>query len=159
LPLLIDGHNLIGAGIFPDIHIADEDDEAKLVARLRVWKSRYNGQITVIFDRGIPGGKSHNLSGAGVKAIFAASPQEADDLIRRRIRKRPSGLVVVTNDEELRREAASYQVDSWRGEEFVKRMALPVPEEDEAGTEADVRLSGTELDAWEELFRRGKGSL
>jgi predicted RNA-binding protein with PIN domain len=159
LSLLIDGHNLIGAGIFADIHIADEDDEAKLVARLRVWKSRYKGKITVIFDRGIPGGKSRNLSGGGVTAIFAASPQEADDLIRRRIRGRAHGLVVVTNDEELRREATAHRVETWRGVEFVQRMTLPVPAKDEPGTEADVRLSGTELDSWEDLFRRGKGSL
>ncbi len=41
MPLLIDGHNLIDAGVFEDISLADEDDEAKLVARLRAWKSRY----------------------------------------------------------------------------------------------------------------------
>ncbi len=52
--------------MFEDINLADEDDEAKLVARLRAWKSRY-AAITVIFDRGIPGGRDRNLSGGGVR--------------------------------------------------------------------------------------------
>ncbi len=154
MPILIDGHNLIGAGVFPDIHLSDEDDEAKLVARLRVWKSRYKGKFTVIFDRGIPGGKDRKLGGAGVEVIFAASPRQADDLIRRRIQRRPPGLVLVSNDEALRREARAQGVRVWSGQEFAQRMALATPEDPEPGADPDVRLSGDEVEGWLDLFQR-----
>jgi uncharacterized protein len=150
--LLIDGHNLIGAGVFPDIQLSDEDDEAKLVARLRVWKSRYRGKFVVIFDRGIPGGKDAVLSGAGVEVIFAADPAQADDLIRRRLRKHTPGLTLVSNDEALQREAAVYRVRVWRGEEFVRRLAIQVADVPEPGAELDPTISKTEVDEWLAVF-------
>jgi hypothetical protein len=152
MSLLIDGHNLIGANVFADIRLSDEDDEAKLVARLKVWKSRVRGMITVIFDRGIPGGKDVKMGGAGVEVIFAADPAQADDLIRYRLRKRPKGLTLVTNDDALLREAAVYGVAAWRGEEAVRRMTLNAGPVAEAGMEHDVRLSAGEVDEWLALF-------
>ena len=96
MPLLIDGHNLIGSGALADISLDDEDDEAKLVARLRVWRSKAKDQMTVVFDHGITGGKSLTLSGAGVNVIFARNPQDADQLIRKRRRNNSSrGLMLV----------------------------------------------------------------
>lgn len=154
MPLLIDGHNVIGAGVFPDIHLSDEHDEVLLVARLKVWKSRYKGKITVIFDRGIPGGKDKKLGGAGVEVIFAASPQQADDLIRRRIRGKAPNLVVVTNDEALRREARAYRVETWSALELVERLSAPQIQEDEPGAQARVEMSAAEVESWLRLFER-----
>ena len=155
--LLIDGHNLIGRGLFHDIRLSDEDDEAKLVMRLKVWQSRVHqvskGSMTVVFDRGIPGGKNVRMGGGGVHVIFAADPMEADDLIRRRLRKAVPGLILVTNDEALLQEAMIYDVKSWRGEEFVERMTLKGPIAPEAGTEEDVRVSKAEVEEWLALFR------
>ena len=152
MPLLIDGHNLIGANVFSDIHLSDEDDEAKLVARLKVWKSRYPGNITVIFDRGIPGGRDVKMSGAGVEVIFAADPAQADDLIRRRLRNATRGLILVTNDDELVRVAAVHNVTTWRGKEFVERLSVPRPRSPEPGTETNVRQSAAEVDEWLAIF-------
>jgi predicted RNA-binding protein with PIN domain len=157
MSLLIDGHNLIGSNLFSDIHLSDEDDEAKLVMRLKVWQSRAArrpaGKITVIFDRGIPGGIDVKMGNAGVEVIFAADPAQADDLIRRRLRKAKKGLTLVTNDEALLREAAVHGVNTWRGEEFVERMTLKADAPAEAGTEVDVQLSKAEVDEWLALFR------
>lgn len=152
MPLLIDGHNLIGAQVFDDIRLSDEDDEAKLVARLKVWRSRVRGKITVIFDRGIPGGKDVKMGGAGVEVIFAADPAQADDLIRRRLHHAKPGLTLVTNDDALVRTAAAYRVDVLRGDEFVQRMQIAIPSAPEPGTEDDVRLSKSEVDEWLQLF-------
>lgn len=155
--LLIDGHNLIGRQIFPDIRLSDEDDEAKLVMRLKVWQSRVHkvskGSMTVVFDRGMPGGKNVRMGGGGVHVIFAADPMEADDLIRRRLRRATPGLILVTNDEALLHEASMYGVKSWRGEEFVERMTLKGPIAPEAGTEEEVRVSKAEVAEWLALFR------
>jgi predicted RNA-binding protein with PIN domain len=154
--MLIDGHNLIGAGIFDDIRLSDEDDEAKLVARLKVWKSRIRGPVTVIFDRGVPGGKDVKLGGAGVEVIFAADPQQADDLIRRRLRQRTKGLILVTQDEALLREATAYGVKTWRGAEFVERLTPPKPAHVEPGEEEDVRLSAQEVEEWLRIFGKAR---
>jgi hypothetical protein len=148
--LLVDGHNLIGAGVFDDIRLSDEDDEAKLVARLKVWRSRVKGKITVIFDRGIPGGRDKQMSGSGVEVVFAADPSEADDLIRRRLGK---GLTLVSNDEALLREATVHGVRVLRGAEFVARMTMGSSPAPEPGTEADVQVSPAEVDEWMALFR------
>ena len=152
MPLLIDGHNLIGAKVFLDIRLSDEDDEAKLVARLKVWKSRYAGKITVIFDRGIPGGRDVKMGGAGVEVVFAADPAQADDLIRRRLRKPAPGLILVTNDEALLAEAAAHDVTAWRGDEFVRRLTVQRPHSPEPGTEKDVRQSPGEVEEWLAIF-------
>lgn len=156
MQLLIDGHNLIGANVFADIRLADEDDEAKLVARLKVWRSRVRGKITVVFDRGISGGRDPKLGGAGVEVIFATDPAEADDLIRRRLRRPLKGLTLVTNDDALIREARLRSVPVWRAAEFVERMTLQGVAVPEAGTETDVRLSAEEVEEWLALFRAAR---
>ncbi len=156
MPLLIDGHNVIGAGVFEDIRLQDEDDERRLVDRLRVWKSRYPGTITVVFDHGITEGASADLSGGGVRVIFARTPQEADDLIRQRLQRPTRGLVLVTGDAALRREAAAHRVPVWRPHELVERLGRPRPVRRsparEPGTEEQPMLSAQEVAEWERLF-------
>ena len=122
MPLLIDDHNLIGSNIFEDIRLSDEDDEARLVARLRAWRGRYAGKIEVVFDHGITEGRSALLSGGGVEVFFARNPTDADDLIRRRLRRAKKDLILVTNDTVLRQEAERFGVGVWRPDEFVAKM-------------------------------------
>ncbi len=152
MELLIDGHNLIGAGVFDDIHLSDEDDEAKLVARLKVWRSRYKGKITVVFDRGIPGGRDRDLSGGGVDVIFAASPTEADDLIQSRLERNSNGLELVSNDAKLVAIAWANGVASMRGAELVERFTFPEPTQAEPGEEQDVQVGTSEVEEWLNLF-------
>lgn len=162
MPLLIDGHNLIGSGSIPDISLADEDDEARLVARLRIWRSKAKDRITVVFDHGITGGRSIGLSGAGVNVIFARNPQDADELIRRRLHSAGKGLILVSNDAELRRDAAAAEVEVWRSDEFVQRMQTKPRKKDattqaqEAGAESHVNLSDREVDQWLRMFDKAK---
>ena len=156
MPILIDGHNLIGSGIFPDINLAQEDDELQLIARLKVWRSRYRGKFIIIFDRGIPGGKDVKLGGAGVEVIFATSPTQADDLIRRRMQGKTQGLILVSNDAVLRREAQIHNVECWGSADFVAKLGPPTaaatPIETDPGDAAHVQLSADEVDEWLVLF-------
>lgn len=178
--LLIDGHNIIGSGVLENITLEDEDDEQRFVSRLRVWRSSFRGNFTVVFDRGIVGGTSRELSGAGVDVVFVRDPQEADDLIRRRIHRRQAGLVVVTNDRALRQEAALYDVETWQAEEFLQRMERrrggtlhgrndgsqqargPYTSQESAeslneeGAESHVNLSNNEVEEWIDLFGPAK---
>ena len=84
MPFLIDGHNLIGR--LPDLHLDDPDDEAKLVARLRTFCARTGKRVTVVFDYGLPGGYSRELSGGGVEVVFAPAGRTADGILGERVR-------------------------------------------------------------------------
>ncbi|MBN1402165.1 MAG: NYN domain-containing protein [Anaerolineae bacterium] len=148
MPVLIDGHNLIGR--LPDIRLDDPDDEAKLVLRLRAYASRTRKPVTVVFDQGLPGGEALPLSGAGVKVIFAAAGRSADRLLVERVRRErdPRGLLVVTSDALVAAEAQARGARTMRSEEFAAQLAAPASVEDVP----DTPLTPTEVEEWLKLF-------
>jgi predicted RNA-binding protein with PIN domain len=102
MPFLIDGHNVIAA--LPDIDLADDNDEAQLVIKLRTWTSRIRHKAFVIFDGGITGGSSYDLSSPDVHVIFAAKfHTNADRIIRERLKalRDASNWTVVSSDLEV----------------------------------------------------------
>ena len=123
--LLIDGHNLIGQ--MPDLSLADPDDEQKLVVVLRKYAARRRARVIVVFDSGLPGGRSNELSGGGVTAIFAGSHTIADRVLMERIRelKKPGEWIVVSSDREVQLAAARRHLIVWSAQEFVKRLTPP----------------------------------
>lgn len=49
MPLLVDGHNLIGQ--MPGLKLSDEDDEGELVMLLRRYSTaKRSRQVVVVFD-------------------------------------------------------------------------------------------------------------
>ncbi len=165
---LIDGHNLIGQNRIPGIDIHQEDDEARLVAWLRARQPHLGARMVVVFDGGIPGGRSLNLSGGGVDAIFAAQRRsDADTVILQRVRRaaRPQDLVVVTNDTALRNKAQRLGAQGMRVDVFLERLQRPSPRhrapqeqsplEDEDPRKENPRLSPEELEAFLRLFGQG----
>lgn len=152
MPLLIDGHNLIGK--LPDLRLDDPDDEAKLVARLRTYAARTGKRVTVVFDRGLPGGRSWDLSRGGVEVIFAASGHSADGILRERVRRArdPRGLTVVTSDREVISAAQAQGARVVRSDEFAAQLEAPSVD----SAERDVRLSSEEVEEWLRLFKKGK---
>ena len=151
MPLLIDGHNLIGK--LPDIHLDDPDDEAKLVIRLRSYCARTSKRVTVVFDHGLPGGHSRELSGGGVEVVFAPTGRTADGILCERIRRArdPRGLMVVTSDRQIIAVAQSRGARVIRSEEFAAQLSAPrTVETSEA--ERDVNLSAEEVNEWLKMF-------
>ena len=122
MPLLIDGHNLIGR--LPGLRLDDPDDEAKLVARLRTYCARTGKRVTVVFDRGLPGGHSRELSGGKVEVVFASAGHIADGILRERVRRArdPRGLTVVTSDREVIAAAQARGARVMRSEEFAVQL-------------------------------------
>jgi len=149
VPFLIDGHNLIGR--LPDIHFDDPNDEARLVMRLRGYSARTGKRVTVVFDRGLPGGRSHALSGGGVEVVFAATGHTADGILRERVShaRDPRGLTVVSSDQEVIAAVRARGARVMRSEEFVARLETPHPADD-AGK--DVHLSAEEVEEWLRVF-------
>jgi hypothetical protein len=159
---LIDGHNLIGR--LSDIGLEDPDDEVELILRLRSWAARSRGRrVTVIFDRGLPGGKDRGLSTSKVQVVFASSGQSADSLLVKRIRKlrNPREATLVTSDNQILREANARRMPVLKAEEFATQLNPPQRlannESEKEGCEPrdlpdDPQLSESELDMWLKLF-------
>ncbi|MGD2145949.1 MAG: NYN domain-containing protein [Anaerolineae bacterium] len=150
MPVLIDGHNLIGR--LPDIRLEDEHDEAQLVSRLQAYAGRTGKRVTVVFDRGLPGGVSRALSRGRVEVVFAPTGGSADQVLLRRVRRArdPRGLIVVSSDREVIAAAEDRGARVVRSEAFVDQMeGAPASEGDK---ESEVHLGPEEVDAWLELF-------
>jgi len=153
VPLLIDGHNLIGSGQLPGISLADENDELKLVRLLRRYRSRVRSDITVVFDAGVPGGRSRGLSGGGVEVVFAPRrKQRADDIIAARARRaaNPRGLTVVTSDHNLADTVRSHGAGVVPSAEFAARLLAPLPSSQRLREEPP--LSSQEVEEWLDFF-------
>lgn len=156
MAILIDGHNLIGQ--MDDLSLADPDDEAKLVYRLRIYRSSIRENITVVFDGGGGYTPPSSLSGSGVEVVFAEPHSSADAIIIRRIERAtmPERLTVVSSDAEIVTAARRQGARSVSAKEFVAEIARnhspkrrkprkPSPE---------PRLSRDEVEEWLKLFRQ-----
>lgn len=151
MPFLIDGHNLIGRGRLPGLRLDDPNDEAELVIRLRTYCARTGKRITVVFDHGLPGGRSWELSGGGVETVFAPAGRAADSILCERIRRArdPQGLTVVTSDRQVIAAARARGVRVMRSEEFAAQLSAPRAAEVE---QRDVHLSTEEVEEWLKVF-------
>jgi uncharacterized protein len=135
---IIDGHNLIG--VLPDIDLADPDDEARLLERLRAYRARatHAGPMIVFFDAGprareiassilaSSARREAPPSSLVVEARFADPGQTADDAIVAFLRGavgQPGQYAVVTDDQELTRRVRALGASAIRASEFAKRLA------------------------------------
>jgi predicted RNA-binding protein with PIN domain len=154
MPLLIDGHNLIGQ--IPGLSLADHDDEGKLVMLLRRYTTAKRGrQAVVVFDHGVYG-HPQRLDGYGVTCHFARSPQDADAQLIKRIGalKRPRDWTLVTSDRQLARAGEERGVRVVSARDFARQLlgltqrpAASQPEK------PDGRLSEAEIEEWMRIFR------
>ena len=153
MPFLIDGHNLIGKGLMPDLRLDDPDDEAKLVMRLRTYCARTGKRVTVVFDHGLPGGHSYELSGGGVEVVFASTGRTADGILGERLRRArdPRGLTVVTSDRQITSAAQARGAQVIRSEEFAARLSA-LRRVEPVGVERDTNLSAEEVKEWLHIF-------
>lgn len=101
MPVLIDGHNLIGQ--MPGLSLQDPDDEEKLVRSLISWRARLGKKVTVVFDPGGSFALAESRRIGGVEIVFAPHGGNADAVIARRVRRSrdPRGWLVVTSDRGL----------------------------------------------------------
>lgn len=101
MPILIDGHNLIGR--LPSLSLQDPDDEQQLVALLRPYRSRTGKAITVVFDPGAEFALPQARRQGGIEVVFASQGSSADEVILRRVQRSRdrAGIVVVTSDRSL----------------------------------------------------------
>jgi predicted RNA-binding protein with PIN domain len=153
MPILIDGHNLIGQ--MPGIKLSDPDDEAQLVMILRRYAARRRGRkVVVIFDGGVYG-HPEQLNGYGVEASFAHAPANADMELIRRIRaiRRRDEWVVVSSDRAVAGEAQARGIPVLSAQQFARRLAsLDAPRASLHEKRNDRPLSKAEVEEWMRLF-------
>ena len=149
MPILIDGHNLIGR--LPTISLQDPDDEEKLVRLLRSYRARTGKSLSVVFDPGATFSLPQTQRGGGVEVVFAAY-SSADAVIARRVRhsRNPPEWLVVTSDAELAATVARLGARVQSSEEFAAELAA---QPDTGSERADVSLSPDEVEAWLNLFQ------
>ncbi len=149
MPFLIDGHNVISA--LTDIDLEDPHDEAKLVLKLRAWAGHFRRKAFIIFDGGIPGGYSPELSRNNLHVIFAARRHSnADNIIRERLqhlRDTPNWTVVSSDLEVLdnAREAGARVMTAQKFAEQLERGWVEEKEKPEAP-------AAGEIEEWLEIF-------
>jgi hypothetical protein len=153
MPILVDGHNLIGQ--MPNISLSDPDDEAQLVMLLRRYAVRRRGRkVVVIFDGGVYG-HPDNLSGYGVEAKFAKAPGDADGELIKRIRavKRRDEWVVVSSDRAVAGEAQACGIPVVSSQEFARRLAgIDLPRASLNAKRNDRPLTRAEIEEWMRVF-------
>lgn len=168
MPWLIDGHNLIGQ--LQDLSLDDPYDEAKLSMAIRSYCMRAQMKATVIFDNGLPGGVSRQLSNSQVTVIFAPPRTNADLLIMQRAKDmhHERNFVLVTSDRRILRLAYAYGIETMASEEFALLIGFrPVetpPEPAKPDQPAEVRIvyekdpnpkiSKEEVMYWLPIFKR-----
>jgi hypothetical protein len=125
MALVIDGHNLIGA--LPDIQLGEPDDEVRLLARLRNYRSHSGQNMIVFFDSSDLPGSTPDLSSPGVAVRFSGPGQSADDAIVAYVRSRaqPGQYAVVTNDADLAWRVRAAGASTLRVSDFIAKLERP----------------------------------
>jgi predicted RNA-binding protein with PIN domain len=103
--VVIDGYNVTKTG-YGELSLAEQ--RARLIGGLAPLAAQSGAEITVAFD----GGEKPPVQPAtprGVRVLFSAADEIADDLIRRLVAAEPPGraVVVVTNDRQVIRDTGS----------------------------------------------------
>ena len=111
--LLIDGYNLLKRSSVAALFDASDVDSARayLLERLFEYKKEKGLRISIVFDA--PGGFSlarTKENYKGIEVVYSKQGESADQVIIEVIRKRLSGLVVVTSDRAILDEAKRHQV-------------------------------------------------
>ena len=158
MPYLIDGHNLIGQ--LRDLTLDDPNDEAKLVIKLRGFAARTRKRLVVVFDSGLPGGKSP-LSNHPVEVVFASSPRNADRILMRRVEETPDprNWILVSSDHQVQNAARRRGMKVISSTEFAPLLQTPQSNQRAKPDDkplTDVYVSPAEVEEWLRLFGKKK---
>ena len=142
--LIIDGYNLLHVGQSP-VQMTSEDLERRrdrLIEGLAWYRQMRPCNITVVFD-GWQGGwaTERKEKRRGMDILFSRLGETADEVIRRLVKEKGSGVVVVTSDREISRYAEKLSVPVIPSDRFRERIAGAVPnhEKDAADSEEEER--------------------
>jgi predicted RNA-binding protein with PIN domain len=98
--LVVDGYNVTKAG-YPSLPLAEQ--RVRLVGGLAALAARTGAEVTCVFDGAQLDGPVRLTQPRGVRVLFSAPGEIADELIRRLVAAEPPGrpVVVVSSDREV----------------------------------------------------------
>jgi len=154
MPLIIDGHNLIGQML--EISLSDPHDEEKLIKRLEEYHRERETPIIVVFDPGQAPPPAKRLRGKGIKVLFAPPGSKADTLIINLIKKspHPKGLTIVSSDREVRRAARARRAKMMTAQRFARMLSRPKRLPFMEPTIKEKGLSSSEVKEWMAIFEK-----
>ncbi len=154
MPLLIDGHNLIGQ--IKDLSLADPADETKLLNRLHGYYARTKDPMTVVFDPGDLPGVGRPAARPGITVIYAPHGEEADGILIRRIEREPNKktLTVISSDRRVLSAARLNGVQTMKAQEFAAKLAeIGQPASKTSAPEDKPAASSSDVDYWMGIFK------
>jgi predicted RNA-binding protein with PIN domain len=148
VPILVDGHNLIGR--LPGVSLQDPDDEYQLIHLLRSYQARVGKRVTIVFDPGPGAGLQRVPSSDSVQVLFAPRESTADALIANRVRatRDPGAWLVITSDRELADLVRGLGARVRSSDEFASDLGL----DDKESDWRDSPLTSAEIEEWQALF-------
>jgi predicted RNA-binding protein with PIN domain len=123
--LIIDGYNLLHVDrtLFPLNSIHLQRERERLVDQLSAYRSLKKIEITVVFD-GWQGGwlTEKKERKKGIELVFSKLGEKADEVIKRLVREKGSGVTVVTSDREISRYAERMVIAVIPADQFKEKM-------------------------------------
>ncbi|MDI6763934.1 MAG: NYN domain-containing protein [Thermodesulfobacteriota bacterium] len=123
--LIIDGYNLLHSGrtLVKLNSIELQWERERLIQRLSLYRQARPSEIIVVFDGWQAGWSTEKREKKkGVELIFSKIGEKADEVIKRLIREKGSGAVVITSDREIARYAARLSVPVIPSDQFQAKL-------------------------------------
>jgi hypothetical protein len=141
MDLIIDGYNLLHVGRLPIALTAEalQRERERLVEELSSYRQARSCGITVVFDGWQAGWAVEKKERKkGIDLIFSKMGEKADDVIKRLVKDKGPGKVVITSDRDVARYAEKMGAAVIPSEQFRERMDRPfVAGEKDADEEED----------------------
>ena len=125
--LIIDGYNLLHAGRSPGALRADDlqRERDRLIDQVSSYRQSRPCEITVIFDGWKEGEVTERKERRkGIELVFSKLGEKADEVIKRLVREKGAGTVVVTSDREVAGFAEKRGATSVTSDQFRERMRM-----------------------------------
>jgi len=125
MQLIIDGYNLLHSGrtLVKLNSIELQWERERLIQRLSLYRQARPSEIIVVFDGWQAGWSTEKREKKqGIELIFSRVGEKADEVIKRLIREKGSGAVVVTSDREIAKYAGRLSVPVIPSEQFQEKL-------------------------------------
>ena len=141
--LIIDGYNLlhVDRSLTRLNSIQLQWERERLTDRLSTYQKLKQCEVTVVFDGWLEGwSRETREKRKGIEVIFSKLGEKADEVIKRLVKEKGSGAVVITSDRDVARFAQKMDVAVIPSEQFREKleqrsssMREEGPEEEESG--------------------------
>ena len=125
--LIIDGYNLLHVGRFPTA-LSPTDlqrERDHLIDQLSSYRQTRPCEITLVFDGWQGGWVTEKKEGKkGIELIFSRLGEKADDVIKRLVKEKGPGKIVITSDRDISRYAEKMGAATIPSDQFRERMEM-----------------------------------